>query len=120
MPRGLLIIDDEESILFALKAFFTGAGWVPETASTLESALDLIGRGSFEAVLTDLSLTPGGGAEGLSVVGAVREHLPNARVVVLTAYGTAEREVEAMRLGAVAFLRKPISLPELSRIVEGA
>jgi len=119
MQRNLLIVDDEESILFALRTFFKGAGWAAQTASTRETALDSIATGTFEAVVTDLSLTPGGGAEGLEIVGAARRRLPTARIVVLTAYGTPEREAEALRLGASAFLRKPVSLPELARIVEG-
>jgi DNA-binding NtrC family response regulator len=119
MAGRLLIVDDEEPILFALGIFFRGAGWSTETASNLEDALLRIEGGDFSAVLTDLSLTPGGNAEGLSVIAAARARHPQARVVVLTAYGTSEREAEAVRLGASAFLRKPVSLPELARVVAG-
>jgi two-component system, NtrC family, response regulator PilR len=118
MPRGLLIVDDEEPILFALKLYFRGAGWTPETATTLEDALDWLGRERFDVVLTDLSLTPGN-AEGLTVISTTRQRLPQARVVVLTAFGTAEREAEALRLGACAVLRKPVALPDLARVVDG-
>src|SRR5262249_38406427 len=70
----------------------------------------------YQVVMADLRLTRSHGAEGLEIIGYVRERCPWARVIVLTAYGSAAIEAEARRRGADAFLSKPKPLPEPARI----
>lgn len=71
----------------------------------------------YAAVIADLSLTGSRGAEGLELVRWARERDASTRIIILTAYGSGETEREARRLGASAFLRKPLPLSEIATTV---
>jgi DNA-binding NtrC family response regulator len=113
----LLIVDDEEPILFALREYFSTLGYEVHCAREVEEAEALLAHVQYQVVMADLRLTKSHGAEGLEIIGAVRERCPWARIILLTAYGTAEVEAEARRRGADAFLYKPKPLSELARVI---
>ena len=112
----LLIIDDEETILFALKRYFTRLHYQVVCATELEEAEALIAHECFDLVIADLSLTAGGSTEGLEMLRFLRAKCPRTRVVLLTAYGSPAVEREAKRRGADVFLHKPQPLLALARI----
>ncbi len=118
MPRKMLVVDDEEPILFAMREYFTTCGYEVDCARELEEAEALISNMEYALVIADMRLTGIQGAEGLELVAFVRQRCFSARVIIMTAYGTAEAEGEARRLGVDSFLHKPQPLPEVAQIVE--
>jgi len=115
----LLIVDDEAAIRFALVEYFRGSGWTVDAASEKEEAEALLACTAYAVVIADLRLTGIHGVEGLDIVQWSRHLRPETRVVLLTGNATPEIEAEARRLGADAFLQKPLPLPQLEAIVDG-
>lgn len=118
MPR-LLIVDDEESICFSMSEYFSLHGYKVDTAREMEEAEKLLGATEYKVVIQDLRLNMKHGADGLEMIRLVKEQNPQARIIVLTAYGSPEMEDEARRRGADAFLRKPKPLSQVAQVVQG-
>jgi DNA-binding NtrC family response regulator len=118
MPR-LLVVDDEESICFSMSEYFSLHGYKVDTASELEEAEKLLGVTDYRVVIQDLRLTMTNYHDGLEMIKLIKQHNPQARIVVLTAYGSPEVEDEARRCGADAFLRKPKPLSQVAQVVQG-
>src|ERR1044072_2461431 len=117
-PR-LLVVDDEESICFSMSEYFSLQGYKVDTASEFEEAEKLLGATNYRVVIQDLRLTMTNSSDGLDMIRLIREHNPQTRIIVLTAYGSAEIEDEARRCGADAFLRKPKPLSQAAQVVQG-
>lgn len=110
-PR-VLIVDDEANVRETMRLALETAGHRVEIADDGQEGLLLFGAGSeWDLVLLDQRMP---GMEGLDVLRRMRERDPEARIVMVTAYGTIELAVEAMKAGAVDFLRKPFT-PEVLR-----
>jgi DNA-binding NtrC family response regulator len=112
----ILVVDDEQSILFAMEQYFSAHGCTVDTAQELEEAQALLSNIRYALVLADLRLSGIHSAEGLDLVAFARERCPGARVVVLTAYGSPDIEFEARRRGAHAFLHKSTPLAEVAQV----
>jgi DNA-binding response OmpR family regulator len=114
MSDWLLVVDDDKEIRQVYERHFVCAGFEVRSAASLAKAADLLGSTSFDAVIVDVSLTPGG-CEGLAIA-AYLHHLRRtagrgaAPVVVLTASGSPDHAGTAERLGVDVFLHKPASL----------
>ena len=117
-PR-LLIVDDEESICFSMKEYFSHNGFIVDTAGDVEEAERLIAQGTYKVIIQDLRMGPARDHEGLQIVRLVHARSPETRIVILTAYGSSEIEDEARLLGADAFLRKPQPLSQVAQVVRG-
>jgi len=115
----LLLVDDEESILFAMREYFMTYGYDVDCACELEEAEALVVKYRYDLIVADLRLTGIYGAEGLELVSLVKERAPRTHVILLTAYGSPEIEMEARRLGVASFLHKPKPLPDVAQIVFG-
>lgn len=89
-------------------------GYEVRSAATVAEGIERLGEGRFDLILTDLKLPDG---SGLEVLAACGEHQAGAPVVVLTAFGTVQAAVEAMKLGAVDFLEKPFEIDELLALI---
>ena len=111
----ILIVDDEESILFAMGQYIMAHGCTVDTASELEEAQALLTNVRYHLVVADLRLSGIHGSEGLDLVRMVRECCPHTRVIMLTAYGAPEMEAEALRRGADAVLHKSMPLAEVAQ-----
>jgi CheY-like chemotaxis protein len=118
MPR-LLVVDDEEAICFSMSEYFSHHGYVVDTARERDEAEKLIESNEYQVIIQDLRLDTHGKPDGLEIVRLVHSRYPETRIVVLTAYGTAEMEDEAKRFGADAFLRKPEPLSQVAQVVQG-
>jgi len=118
MPR-LLVVDDEESICFSMREYFSLHGYKVDTAREMEEAEKLIEGTDYKVVIQDLRLGTNRNPDGLDIIKLIRDHNPDTRIVVLTAYGTTETEDEALRCGADAFLRKPKPLSQVAQVVQG-
>ena len=116
VSKRILIVDDQDSILHAVRRFFTRAGFVVDCAHELEEAEALVTHIAYDLVIADLSLSEQGSTEGLEIVRYVRSCCPSTRVIMLTAYGSPAIENEARRRGCDRFILKPKSLAELVKI----
>ena len=117
-PRSLLLVEDRPAISFALSDYFRIRGWDVECAASPAEAEAALGRRRFTLLIADLSLSEPGSTDGLEVTRRVRREWPEIRTIILTAYGTAETERIARRIGVDAFLHKPAPLAELARVAE--
>ena len=113
----MLIVEDEFTVLFALRKYFAAAGYHVDSARELEEAQALIVTNQYHIVIADLRLSGSSAAEGLEVLRFVRHHSRGTKVVILTAYGSVEIQSSARLLGAAAFLQKPAPLPEIRATV---
>src|SRR5258707_1757272 len=116
---SVLIVDDERNIRSHLATYVRSLGHGAEVAATAEEALALLGRQTFDLVLSDVRMA---GMDGLALLGEVRKRAPESLVVLMTAYATVPQAVEVMRAGAYDYLVKPFSLEQiglvLSRVLE--
>lgn len=117
----VLIVDDEPAILFAVRAYLHKRQYEIDTAETLEDAESLLVANVYDVVITDLRLSSRGrnATEGLEILRFVRENMPQARTILLTAYGSPQIEAEATALGVDVYAQKPLALTELDRILNG-
>src|SRR6201998_1463245 len=113
----VLIVEDESNMRKVLSANLRQDGHVLVEAATIKEGLQAVHGNGFEVVLLDQKLPDG---EGSEVLKAVQQSEPSTAVVVLTAYGTVELAVEAMRSGAFDFLTKPFSSDNLRAVVHRA
>lgn len=111
----ILIVDDEVKILGLLKAYCETRGHDAVTTPDGEEALKLVVNHKPELLLLDLSLK--GKLNGKDILPEAKRLLPQIKVIVLSGLIEAQEE-ELSRLGASAFLRKPIQLDELDRLVQ--
>ena len=117
--RRLLVVDDEESICFSMHEYFTHHGFNVETARDTDQAERLIRAGKYEVIIQDLRLGTTKNPDGLDIIRLAHECSPDTRIIVLTAYGSNEVELEAKASGADAFLRKPQPLSQVAQVVRG-
>lgn len=115
--RGrILIVDDEELIVLAMRRYFESLGFDVDCANELEEAQALLENYFYGLVIADLRLTGIGGVEGLQIVSDVHQKCADTRVMLLSAYGTPEIERESYQRGADAFLHKPKAMMEIAQI----
>jgi DNA-binding NtrC family response regulator len=115
--RSILFVDDEASFRTLTSRELARAGYRVEQAGNLTEARRALGRQSFDLVLLDVRMPDG---SGLDLLPEVREHWPATEVVMLTAYGTVEEAIRAMKQGAHDFLTKPCRLSELEAVLAKA
>lgn len=113
----ILIVDDEEPILFAIKDYFDANGFEVHCARNSREAKSLLDKLYYFVVITDLRLSGIDDIEGLEITNYVRRQFPTTDVILLTAYGSPEIEKAARRQGVRAFLHKPQPLPRLAQVV---
>lgn len=118
MPPSLLIVEDRATISFALCDYFSIRGWDVASAANVAEAEAILKRRIFTVLIADLSLSEPGSTDGLELTERVRQQWPGTRTIILTAYGTAETEKIARRIGVDAFLHKPAPLAELARVAD--
>ncbi len=115
MKPRILVVDDEEKLRRVIELQLSTAGFDVDKAASAEEALKLAERA--DLVVTDLKLP---GMDGLELLAAIRGQNTHAPVIVMTAFGTIEVAVEAMKAGAVDFLLKPFSLDHLMAVIHKA
>jgi DNA-binding NtrC family response regulator len=109
--KRLLIVEDKESLAHMLRETVEAEGLEADIARDGREAMTRIASGHrYFAVLTDLRMP---GADGIAVLRQVKESDPDCPVIVMTAFGTIENAVEAMKLGASDFVQKPVDVDHL-------
>jgi two-component system response regulator HydG len=116
MPK-VLIVDDQRNMRTTLSLMLRGAGYDVDEAADGSEARDRVEADSLDLVITDLKM---GARDGIEVLRHVKQESPLTEVIVMTAYGTIESAVEAMRLGAYDYLQKPFREEELLAKVQRA
>ncbi len=116
MPR-LLIVDDEEVMQELFEQMLLREGYQMDRAYSAEEALGRVDAGLYDLVLLDLALP---GADGLELLQELKRRDPDLPAVVVTAYGTIESAVRAMRQGAFDYLPKPFDREEIAVVLEKA
>lgn len=107
---NIIVVDDDETILFSFTEYFADDGYAISTASSLAEARKLLTR-RFDVVLLDLRLPDG---NGLELIPELKKEHPTTSIVVITGNGDIESAVEAMKRGADNFLTKPVNMKDLS------
>jgi two-component system, OmpR family, alkaline phosphatase synthesis response regulator PhoP len=110
----ILIVDDEKNIRMTIRQSLMDMDVDCDTAINGEEALSKLKDTDFGLVLLDLRLP---GMDGMDVLQKLREDRPDIRVVIITAHGTIDSAVDAMKLGAVDFIQKPFSPEEIRELV---
>ena len=106
----LLVVDDQRNMRTTLSMMLRSAGYEVDEAGDGDEACEKARDEAYDLVLTDLKM---GGRDGIEVLRFVKEHSPLTEVIVMTAYGTIESAVEAMRMGAYDYIQKPFTEEEL-------
>jgi DNA-binding NtrC family response regulator len=113
----ILVVDDERTLARAIKAYLQESGYEVEVAGDAETALPLLGSLRPDVVITDVRLP---GMDGITLLKRIREFDPGIATVVMTAHGSIEGAVEAVKLGAFDYLKKPVDLEELKLVADRA
>jgi two-component system response regulator HydG len=113
----MLVVDDQRNLRTTLAMMLRGAGYDVDEAANGKLGKDAGAAGAYDVVITDLRM---GDLDGIELLRAIKEAQPMTEVIVMTAYGTIESAVEAMRLGAFDYLQKPFTEQELLVRVEKA
>ena len=116
-PKRILIVDDEDAILFAMRDYFTVRGYDVDAARDVTQAVAFLDTCCYAVVIADLCLSELPSVEGLEVASYVRKRHPETAVLLFTAHGPPEVEAEAKRRGVRVVLRKPQLLTEIERLV---
>ena len=114
-PTRVLVVDDEESLRFFLTRGLRKADYAVDEVADGRAAVEALARVAYDVVLTDMVMP---GVSGLDVLSAVHEMDRDAVVILMTAHGTVENAIDALRLGAFDYLEKPFELKELLVNVE--
>jgi DNA-binding NtrC family response regulator len=113
----VIVVDDEKNQREMLSGFLTNKGYTVASADSAETALEILAHKSFEVGLFDMKMS---GASGLDLLKKAKERYPDLQVIMITAFGTIDSAVEAMRVGAYDYLSKPINLDELLELINKA
>ncbi len=113
----VLIVDDERTLARAVKAFLNEAGYEAEVAGDAEQALRMLETLRPDVVFSDVRLP---GMNGIELLKRIREFDAGIPVIIMTAHGTIEGAVEAVKLGAFDYLKKPVDLEELKLLADRA
>jgi len=114
IKKPILIVDDEKNIRLTLEEALVSLEAEIDTAVNGEEALAKLKEKDFGLVLLDLKMP---GMDGIEVLRRLRDIRPDIRVIIITAYGTIDSAVEAMKLGAVDFMQKPFVPKEIRKLV---
>jgi len=112
---AILLVDDEPLMRLSMVDALEGAGYDVHAAASGTEGIEAIRLKTFDLVITDLRLP---GADGLTVLKAAKDKAPQTEVLVITAHGSVETAVGAMKLGAFDYITKPFQMDELLLIVE--
>jgi DNA-binding NtrC family response regulator len=112
MKKRILVVEDEEKLRRVIELQLISAGFDVDNVGTAEAGLKLVDRA--DLVLTDLKLPH---MDGLQFLSQIRRQNSQVPVIMMTAFGSVENAVEAMKAGAIDFLLKPFSLDHLMQVV---
>jgi len=113
----ILLVDDEHSILSVLCTVLRAEDYDVTSAADGQQAIELIKKESFDLVISDIRMSP---INGMDILKMVHQERPDVAVIMLTAYGSVETAIEALKLGAFDYVTKPFKVDELLITVQRA
>jgi len=113
----ILIVEDERNMMEILSMLLEGEGYTVRSASNGSVGIEMIERDIYDLVITDIKMP---GASGFEVLKRAQEVSPDTLVIMITAFGTIESGIEAMKLGAYDYIHKPFKIDEIRLIVRNA
>ena len=117
MQVKILVIDDDDEIRYSLNRVLSSRGFQVEEASSGEAGIEVARKGSFEVIFLDNRM---GGMNGLETLQHLRSVLPESMVILMTAFGTTQTAIEAMKFGAFDYIIKPFDLKKVLELTEKA
>lgn len=115
--KKILVVDDEESILFAFSKILVRPHIEVHTAQTLNEALALLQKNSYDIVIADLRLSGTASFEGFNVIATVAETQKECKIIVMTAYGDEKTKEKVFSLGADFYIEKPVSPQKIKELI---
>ncbi|HHL40573.1 MAG TPA: sigma-54-dependent Fis family transcriptional regulator [Deltaproteobacteria bacterium] len=115
--KDILVIDDDAAMRAALEEALRRRGYGVDAAESGDEGMDLFGEGAYRMVISDMKMP---GMDGMDVLRAVKGTSPETPVLLITAFGTVEKAVEAVKAGAFDFILKPFTLEALETMVAKA
>ncbi len=116
-PANILVVDDEPDLRTLYELTLLREGYRVEAAGSVAEATALLNSHAFDVVITDMRLPDG---LGLALLQSLQERQRSERCIVITAYGSAENAVEALKSGAFDYLTKPVDLKQFRAVVASA
>lgn len=113
--KAILIVDDEKNILLTLQRALTAPDTAVDTCMNGLDAIAMSGRKNYDLVLLDIRLPE---MDGIEVLHKLREVTPNTDVIMITAHGTVDHAVDALKSGAVDFIQKPFTPEQIRTVVD--
>lgn len=113
----ILVVDDESSVTGALELILSERGYQVKTASAVTEAEELLARRPFDLVLTDLRLSD---STGIELLNHVKQAAPETQVILMTAHGSVDLVIEAIKKGAYYYVEKPFTPDQVLMLVERA
>ncbi len=113
----ILIVEDEKNMREILKILLESEGYEVSTAKDGTEGMGWLDRDIFDLIITDIKMP---GVDGLHILKKVQELSPETLVIMITAFGTTESAVEAMKLGAYDYIHKPFKIEEIRLVVRNA
>jgi DNA-binding response OmpR family regulator len=118
LMQRILLVDDEEAILFAFKKVLSGPTVVVDTAASFREALKLLQLKSYTAIIADLRLSGAEVREGFEVIREARRMQTECKIIVMTAYGENDTSEKVFKLGADFYLEKPVSPQKVKELLQ--
>ncbi|MBF0278386.1 MAG: sigma-54-dependent Fis family transcriptional regulator [SAR324 cluster bacterium] len=113
----ILLVDDDPTPTQYLKQLLAGEGYQVDTAHSGETAIEQLKQFSYKVLISDLNMP---GISGMGLLDYCKENFPEMQVIILTAYGTIQSAVQALKTGAFDYLTKPVQLEELNIVLKKA
>jgi len=117
-PRKILLVEDEDAILFAFKKVLSAPTLIVDTAQSLEEAVVQLHHNEYRAVIADLRLSNATAIEGFEVIKQAKKKQGHCTIIVLTAYGKSDTREHVFTLGADYYLEKPVSPHKIKDILK--
>jgi len=111
---NILVVDDDENMGSAFREFLTAEGHQPTIVSNAQDAVRNVAESQPDLVFMDIRMP---GTDGLEALRRIREIDPNLLVIIMTAYGSSQTSIEAVRLGAFEYLTKPLDLDDVREVI---
>jgi two-component system, NtrC family, response regulator HydG len=116
-PTKILVVDDEKSVTEALECILTEAGFAVLTANSFADSIRILKDTPVDLVITDLRLSD---ATGINLIAHIKRETPDTEVILMTAYGSLDITIEAIKAGAFYYLEKPYTPDRLFTLIDRA
>ena len=114
MKKKILLVDDEETLRWALHEALSEEGFDIENTNDSVKALEFTRKTNYDLVISDLKMPIMG---GIQLISEIKKHKPDIKAIIITAYGSVEAVVEAMRIGVLDFITKPFKIEHIKSVI---